>query len=124
MRAWDDCDEAEHWMRRLERAAQVGRREEVKVAASENRTLSESVRASGARHLKKKEEEGDNFNKKNGFRGYLFCAVKVNGCWRAESHPGGHTSPNAADRPERSCNPNFCKGLSYGVQSIFAILSQ
>ena len=37
------CDEAGHWMSRLARAEQVGRREEVKVAASENRTLSESV---------------------------------------------------------------------------------
>ena len=37
------CDEARHWISRLARAEQVGWREEVKVAASENRTLSESV---------------------------------------------------------------------------------
>ena len=41
------CDEAGHWMSRLARAEQVGRREEVKVAASENRTLSESVQPLG-----------------------------------------------------------------------------
>ena len=34
------CDEAGHWLSGLARAEQVGRREEVKVAASENRTLS------------------------------------------------------------------------------------
>ena len=41
------CDEAGHWLGGLARAEQVGRREEAKVAASENRSLSESVRASG-----------------------------------------------------------------------------
>ena len=41
------CDGAGHWMSRLARAEQVSQREEVKGAASENRTLSESVRASG-----------------------------------------------------------------------------
>ena len=45
------CNEAGHWASRLARAEKVGRRGEVKVAASENRTLSESVRARG------KEEE-------------------------------------------------------------------
>ena len=41
------CDEARYWMSRLARAAQVDRREEVKVAASENslRTLSVGERA-------------------------------------------------------------------------------
>ena len=41
------CVEAGHWMSRLARAAQVDRREEVKVAASENslRTLSVGERA-------------------------------------------------------------------------------
>ena len=41
------CDEAGHWLGGLARVEQVGQRGEVKVAASENRTLSESVRASG-----------------------------------------------------------------------------
>ena len=43
------CDEAGHWISRLARVEQVGRREEVNVAASENGTLSESVRARGKR---------------------------------------------------------------------------
>jgi hypothetical protein len=43
------CDEGGHWISRLARAEQVGRREEVKVAASENRTQSESVRVRGER---------------------------------------------------------------------------
>ena len=34
------CDEAGHWLSGLARAEQVVRREEVKGAASENRTLS------------------------------------------------------------------------------------
>ena len=41
------CDEAGHWLGGLARGEQVGQRGEVKVAASENRSLSESVRASG-----------------------------------------------------------------------------
>ena len=41
------CDGAGHWLGGLARVEQVGQRGEVKVAASENRTLSESVRASG-----------------------------------------------------------------------------
>ena len=45
------CDEAGHWLGGLARVEQVGWREEVKVTASENRTLSESVRASCKRML-------------------------------------------------------------------------
>ena len=41
------CDEAGHWLGGLARAEQVVRRGEAKVAASEDRSLSESVRASG-----------------------------------------------------------------------------
>ena len=41
------CDGAGHWLGGLARVEQVGQRGEVKVAASENRSLSESVRASG-----------------------------------------------------------------------------
>ena len=41
------CDEAGHWLGGLARVEQVGQRGGVKVAASENRSLSESVRASG-----------------------------------------------------------------------------
>ena len=45
------CNESGHWLGGLARVEQVGQREEVKGAASENRTLSESVRASGKRVL-------------------------------------------------------------------------
>jgi hypothetical protein len=41
------CGGSGHWLGGLARVEQVGQREEVKGAASENRTLSESVRASG-----------------------------------------------------------------------------
>ena len=41
------CSESGHWLGGLARVEQVGQRGEVKVAASENRSLSESVRASG-----------------------------------------------------------------------------
>ena len=41
------CDEAGHWLGGLARAGQVDQRGGAKVAASENRSLSESVRASG-----------------------------------------------------------------------------
>ena len=47
------CDEAGHWMSGLARAEQAVRREEVKGAASENRTLSLSVRARGKEEEKK-----------------------------------------------------------------------
>ena len=49
------CDEAGHWMSSLARAEQVVRREEVKGAASEDRTLSLTCRAS----WQKKREECD-----------------------------------------------------------------
>ena len=83
------CNESGHWLGGLARVEQVGQREEVKVAASENRSLSESVRASG--------EFWSIYSTrvKGGGLGVLFiCFINVNGRWRAQSHPGGHTSPN------------------------------
>ena len=47
------CDEAGHWMSGLARAEQVSQREEVKGAASENRTLSLTCRASGQKKKKR-----------------------------------------------------------------------
>ena len=54
----------------LSRPEQVGRREGVKVAASENRTLSRSMRARGNK------KEKDLYNKK---RRVFFCVIKVEG---------------------------------------------
>ena len=82
------CDGAGHWLGGLARVEQVGQREEVKGAASENITLSASVRASG--------ECWSVYSTRvrGGFSGVLFvCVINVNGRWSAESHPDGHTSP-------------------------------
>ena len=62
------CDEAGHWLSGLARAEQVVRREEVKVAASENRTLSLTCRASGP----KKERERLFLAQKKTSRGFIY----------------------------------------------------
>ena len=82
------CDEAGHWMSCLAKAAQVGRREEVKVAASKNKTLSESVRA----RLGGKQKKRDIFltHRKEGFGVIFFCVIKVNGRWRGLNARSGY----------------------------------
>ena len=99
------CDEAGHWMSGLARAEQVVRREEVKRAASEDRTLSLTCRAS--------EKKRGLFLAPKKALGVLFiCFINVNGRWRAQSHPSGHTSPNEPPAGLRvPGGANFCKGL-------------
>ena len=96
------CDGAGHWLGGLARVEQVGQRGEVKVAASGDRSLSESVRASG--------EFWYIYSTRVGVLFVYF--ISVNGRWRAQSHPGGHTSPN---EPPTGLlvlgEANFCKGL-------------
>ena len=87
------CDEAGHWITRLARAEQVGRRGEVKVAASEDRALSESVRARGKRKCMSLAHK-----RVSGF--YSLCN-KVNGLLEGrEPSRRPHELGRAADRPE------------------------
>ena len=102
------CDEAGHWMSSLARAEQVVRREEVKGAASENKN---SIADRFPKGLKIEQVINSTHKKKD--LGVLFiCFINVNGRWRAQSHPGGHTSPNEPPTG-LSVNifTNFCKGL-------------
>ena len=84
------CDEARHWLSGWARAEQVSQREEVKGAASENKN-SIADRFPGG--LKIKQVINSTHKRKD--LGVLFiCFINVNGRWRAQSHPGGHASPN------------------------------
>ena len=84
------CDEAGHWLSGLARAEQVSQREEVKGAASENKN---SIADRFPKGLKIEQVINSTHKKKD--LGVLFiCFINANGRWRAQSHPGGHTSPN------------------------------